>query len=165
MQSLKLQADMAVLSACQTGLGGEHDAGVIGIGIGRAFFLPGVPHVITSLWSVDDDATADLMTRFVRQIQLSNTTRYFPADSLRLAMLQARREGKQVGHWASFVHFGGGECGYPMILRVLCKKSPSIKLLRAYLKHRGALSIGKKHLTKITCDYNVQKPPTYLDHP
>ena len=104
VQSLKLKADLAVLSACQTGLGGAHDAGVIGIG--RAFFLAGIPHVITSLWNVDDDATADLMSRFVQQVKLNSNPRFFPADSLRQAMLQARQNDKPISHWASFVHFG-----------------------------------------------------------
>jgi CHAT domain-containing protein len=104
VQGLKLKADITVLSACQTGLGGEHDAGVIGIG--RAFFMAGVPHVITSLWSVDDDATANLMTRFVKQIKRNNRPKYFPADALQLAMLHAKEGGKPVGQWASFAHFG-----------------------------------------------------------
>ncbi len=56
-------ADLAVLSACETArgqlLGGE---GIVGLT--RAFMYAGTPRVICSLWKVDDEETAALMTRF-----------------------------------------------------------------------------------------------------
>jgi len=55
--------EMAVLSACETGLGKE--AGGEGLlGLQRAFAVAGCRSVVSSLWSVDDAATAVLMERF-----------------------------------------------------------------------------------------------------
>jgi len=99
IQGYRLRAQLAVLSACQTGLGKIHDAGVIGLA--RAFQIAGVPRVVMSLWSVNDQATAELMKAFVRRLR-SNT----PAEALRLAMLEVRRTRPKLSHWASFVLFG-----------------------------------------------------------
>jgi len=90
---------LAVLSACQTGLGQAHDGGVIGLA--RAFRIAGVPRVVMSLWSVEDEATAQLMERFVAE--LGET---FPAEALRRAMLAQREQDPDPARWASFVLFG-----------------------------------------------------------
>ena len=62
---LDLRADLAVLSACESGTGkvvrGE---GILGLT--RAFMYAGSPRVLCSLWMVDDDATAALMVEFHR---------------------------------------------------------------------------------------------------
>jgi hypothetical protein len=99
IQGYRLRAQIAVLSACQTGLGKIHDAGVIGLA--RAFQIAGVPRVVMSLWSVNDQATAELMKAFVRQLR-SN----MPAEALRLAMLEVKSTRPKLSHWASFVLFG-----------------------------------------------------------
>lgn len=99
IQASRLSAQLAVLSACQTGLGKIHDAGVIGLS--RAFQIAGVPRVVMSLWSVYDKATAELMKAFVKYLE-SN----MPAEALRLAMLDVKQKRPQVAQWASFVLFG-----------------------------------------------------------
>ena len=99
VQSSKLKAQIAVLSACQTGLGKVHDAGVIGLS--RAFQIAGVPRVVMSLWSVNDQATAELMKSFVRYLQT-----HMPSEALRLAMLDVRKRRPEPSQWASFVLFG-----------------------------------------------------------
>lgn len=99
IQSNKLQAHLAVLSACQTGLGQAHEGGMIGLA--RAFQLAGVPRVLMSLWNVDDTATRELMTRFVQHAR-----RHPPAEALRLAMLEVRQTHPHPTLWASFLLFG-----------------------------------------------------------
>lgn len=99
IQSAKLSAEIAVLSACQTGLGQAHDAGVIGLS--RAFQIAGVPRVVMSLWSVDDQATSQLMQAFVKHLETQ-----FPSEALRQAMLEVRQECSEPSEWASFVMFG-----------------------------------------------------------
>ena len=101
IQGMRLRARLVVLSACQTGLGKEHDAGIIGMA--RAFQLAGAPQVVMSLWSVDDEATKDLMQAFVRHLV---TDERDPASALRLAMLELRGRRPDPAVWSPFVVFG-----------------------------------------------------------
>jgi len=95
-------ASLAVLSACQTGLGLAHDGGVIGVA--RAFHLAGVQQVVMSLWSVDDAATQALMTEFATRLGGSTP----PHLALREAMLVQRQRSKHASVWAAFTVFGVG---------------------------------------------------------
>jgi len=99
IQNTRLRAEMTVLSACQTGLGQAHDAGIIGLS--RAFQIAGVPRVVMSLWSVDDQATSRLMQEFVNHLATQ-----IPSEALRQAMLAVRQEYSEPSKWASFVMFG-----------------------------------------------------------
>jgi CHAT domain-containing protein len=101
---LKLNADLVVLSACQTGLG-KLVRGEGMIGLTRAFMYAGTPSVIVSLWSVSDMSTADLMGEFYKNLiknKLSKT------DALRKARLALIVGGKYSHpfYWAPFVLIG-----------------------------------------------------------
>ncbi len=75
--------ELAVLSACQTGLGKE--AGGEGIlGLQRAFAVAGCKSVVSSLWSVHDAATAVLMERFYHHLWQKKLSKL---ESLRRAQL------------------------------------------------------------------------------
>lgn len=99
VQKMRLRANLVVLSACQSGLGLNHDGGVIGLA--RSFQKAGVPRVVMSLWSVSDEATLYLMDRF--QLEAKET---FPAEALRLAMLAAREKYPDPALWGGFTLFG-----------------------------------------------------------
>jgi CHAT domain-containing protein len=65
--SWQLDADLVVLSACQTALG--KDAGGEGVlGFAQAFLQKGARSVVLSRWKVDDTATALLMVRFYENL-------------------------------------------------------------------------------------------------
>jgi len=98
---LKLGADLAVLSACQTALGKEiRGEGLIGLT--RAFIAAGVPRVVASLWSVPDAATAELMRRFYRGILKEGLP---AAAALRQAQDSLRKERRWSApyFWAGFI--------------------------------------------------------------
>lgn len=64
-ESMRLDADLVVLSACESGLGREL-SGEGMIGLTRAFQYAGARSVVASLWSVSDQVTGELMVRFYR---------------------------------------------------------------------------------------------------
>jgi len=75
--------ELAVLSACETGLGAA--AGGEGVlGLQRAFQVAGARNVVTSLWKVDDDATAALMALFYHKLWVEKKS---PIAALRDAQL------------------------------------------------------------------------------
>lgn len=98
---MTLNADLVVLSGCQTALG-KPVRGEGPIGLARAFMYAGVPRVVASLWLVDDLATAELMKRFYRGILVDRLT---PAAALRAAQgeLAANPRWKSPYYWAPFV--------------------------------------------------------------
>jgi CHAT domain-containing protein len=75
--------ELAVLSACETGLG-EVAGGEGVFGLQRAFHTAGARNVIASLWKVDDNATAALMGLFYRNLWEKHLP---PLESLRQAQL------------------------------------------------------------------------------
>ena len=101
---LKLNAELVVLSACDTGRGDITGDGVIGLS--RSLFVAGVPSVIVSLWKVPDESTAFLMTEFYRNWKDRKLDK---AQALRQAMLTTRSKYHQPLDWAAFTLIGEAE--------------------------------------------------------
>lgn len=102
--NLNLNADLVVLSACQTGLG-KLVRGEGMVGLTRAFMYAGTPSVLASLWSVSDMSTATLMGDFYRNLI---TRKLNKTDALRRAQL-AMLSDNQFAHpfyWAPFIMIG-----------------------------------------------------------
>ncbi|MEP7340145.1 MAG: CHAT domain-containing protein [Acidobacteriota bacterium] len=102
--NLDLSAELVVLSACQTARGQEvRGEGVVGLT--RGFLYSGAQRVVSSLWSVDDLATKELMTHFYRA-HLRQGLR--PAAALRQAQLAMwRTRGWQSPYfWGAFTLHG-----------------------------------------------------------
>lgn len=103
--TLKLNADLVTLSACETGLGQLYRGEGI-VSLSRAFASAGTKSIVHSLWTVNDAATKTLMEHFYR-----NLRRGLPKDAaLRQAKLsyleQARGEAAHPFFWAGFVLLG-----------------------------------------------------------
>lgn len=97
---LKLNADLVVLSACDTGRGKITGDGVIGLS--RSFISAGVPSVLVSLWSVPDAPTASLMTEFYKNLSKNPDK----ATALRQAMLTTMKQHPAPKDWAAFTLIG-----------------------------------------------------------
>jgi CHAT domain-containing protein/Tfp pilus assembly protein PilF len=110
---LELNADLIVLSACETALGSgmrsDVPPGDDWVGLVRAFLYAGAQSVVASLWPVDDQATADLMERFhtgLRSVAGITKARSL-ADAQRELMLEP--EYANPFYWAAFRLTGGVE--------------------------------------------------------
>ncbi len=98
--NLRLNADLVVLSACETGLGKEvRGEGLIGLT--RGFIHAGAARVLVSLWDVSDRGTSELMPRFYRGILQHGES---PAMALREAQLSMLKEKQWQDpyYWAAF---------------------------------------------------------------
>lgn len=106
---LDLNADLVVLSACQTARG-RVSAGEGMIGISWATFVAGCPAVVASQWKVDSARTADLMIEFHRNLLKAGTrsnSGVTKAESLRQAALKLLRGPyNHPTYWAGFILVG-----------------------------------------------------------
>ena len=105
---LQLDADMVVLSACQTGLIKETAEQNIGVsGLARAFFYAGTPRLTVTLWSIGDEGTPELMQDYYKRLGNKKEK-----DSTLKALNQAKLKminGKKHSHpffWAPFILVG-----------------------------------------------------------
>ncbi len=100
---LKLNAEMVVLSACETARG-KNTEGEGVVGLTWALFAAGVPTQVVSQWKVSDASTPLLMAQFYGNLKAGQKK----GQSLRNAALAMLHDGKHSHsyHWAAFVLFG-----------------------------------------------------------
>jgi CHAT domain-containing protein len=96
---------LIVLSACDTGIE-KYYKGEGMIGASRSFLAINVPLVVASQWSVDSQATKQLMIRFH---QLRKTEKISTNEALRQSQLEMLKDTKfrQPYYWAAFASLGG----------------------------------------------------------
>ncbi len=97
---LRLNAELVVLSACDTGRGDIAGDGVIGLS--RSLMLAGAPSIVASLWAVPDAPTAELMTAFYQNLEQNPDK----AQALRQAMLTMMETHPNPRDWAAFTLIG-----------------------------------------------------------
>jgi CHAT domain-containing protein len=109
--NLNLSAELVVLSGCRTGLGAsvtsnnqsKQEVKAEGlVGLTGSFMVAGAQRVIASLWSVDDEATTELMKLFYRNV-FEKKLSY--AAALREAQkeMQANPRWREPYYWAGFI--------------------------------------------------------------
>ncbi len=108
VMQMDLQADLAVLSACETARG-RFGAGEGVLGLSWALFVAGVPATVVSQWKVESAATRALMLTFHRQLR-ATSTKTTKAAALRQAALAVlkRPATSHPFYWAGFVLVGDG---------------------------------------------------------
>lgn len=106
IMKMKLQAEMVVLSACNTGVGKLNSSEGVN-SLGRSFFLAGCPAVVMSLWPVAGQSSPKIMTAFYKHIQEGQSK----TEALRQAKLDYLRNEPDPSwrnpyYWAGFVVVG-----------------------------------------------------------
>lgn len=103
--SMQLNADLAVLSACNTGTGKlEQGEGIMSLS--RGFFYAGVPSIIMTSWAVEDQSGSELMTAFYKYLAQGKPKN----EALRLAKIEYLENADQLkSHphfWAAYMNIG-----------------------------------------------------------
>ena len=98
-----LNSDLTVLSACDTGVG-KTQAGESVMGLPYALFVAGNKNTLLTLWPVDDDATAEFMSRFFTK--LKNGHKQHLALSLTKQEFMQHPIWRNPKYWAAFVLYG-----------------------------------------------------------
>ncbi len=101
VMDLNLKAKLVILSACETDRG-QMTGGDEIEGLTRTFLQAGADNVVSSLWQVNDEATALLMQSLHAHLRAGESTPL----ALRHAELQVRRKFAQPFYWAAFVDTG-----------------------------------------------------------
>ncbi len=103
--ALDINAKMAVLSACQTGLGQIYNGEGV-ISLARAFAQAGCPSVTMSLWPAADEATSQIMIDYYENLD-NGINKSKALQKAKLKYLEEQPKAKQHPYyWAAFVHLG-----------------------------------------------------------
>lgn len=98
---LDLHCELVALSACETGMSAVAPGEEL-MGLARGFFSAGAPSLLLSLWTVDDRATATLMSSFYRRLAAGDAL----GAALRHAQLELMRDEPHPFFWSPFVLVG-----------------------------------------------------------
>ncbi len=105
LYNLLFQAELAVLSACNTG-SGQLVRGEGVMSLSRGCIHAGCPSVVMSLWAVDDCTTSNIMVDFYRNLKNKKDK----PTALRQAKMNflnsAKKDRQHPYYWAAFVQFG-----------------------------------------------------------
>jgi CHAT domain-containing protein/tetratricopeptide (TPR) repeat protein len=99
--SLDLNCGLVALSACETGVSAVAPGDEL-IGLARGFFSAGAPSLLVSLWTVDDESTAALMTSFYTRLRMGDR----PAAALRHAQRELLSDHPHPFFWSPFTLLG-----------------------------------------------------------
>lgn len=97
LYSMRIDADLVTLSACETGLGRIANGDDV-VGLTRGFLYAGTRSVVASLWQVDDRATGELMTAFYKSLAKGTGKR----EALRAAQVGFLKTEPNPFFWAAF---------------------------------------------------------------
>ncbi|WP_375577998.1 CHAT domain-containing tetratricopeptide repeat protein [Marivirga tractuosa] len=101
---LSINAELVVLSACETGLG-KINRGEGVMGLGQAFAYSGADNLILSLWKVADESTSLLMQSFYQE-ELGNETHSFSSGLREAKLSMINSDYSAPYYWAPFILWG-----------------------------------------------------------
>ncbi|MCB0556825.1 MAG: CHAT domain-containing protein [Phaeodactylibacter sp.] len=139
---LPLQAELAVLSACETSVGTVYQGEGI-ISLARAFLYAGANSVVTTLWSINDDANHALMKSFYGFLKAG----YSKSEALRQAKLQQIKQGGRLNahpaYWAAFAPIGNMRAVYSSSWKYLAFGLLGGALLLGFYVYRRRVGDGQ----------------------
>ncbi|HFA48013.1 MAG TPA: tetratricopeptide repeat protein [Bacteroidetes bacterium] len=116
LYNMHIPASLVVLSACETGIG-ELQRGEGIVSLSRGFSYAGAASIVTTQWSIDDNASATIMVSFYKNLK-NGQTKDVALRNAKLAYIKANK-GNNRTHplfWAAFVPVGNMdalEMGWP----------------------------------------------------
>ncbi len=108
--AMQLQAELAVLTACETGIG-QLNRGEGIMSLAHSFMYAGCPSVVMSLWKIDEKASADIIAAFYKHLSGGKSK----SESLRLAKIEHMQQSGAYAHpyfWAGMALLGNEEPVY-----------------------------------------------------
>ncbi|MFB2771838.1 CHAT domain-containing protein [Pelatocladus sp. BLCC-F211] len=99
-------ADLVVLSACETGLGGELGDGIEILGFGYVMQEAGAKAAIASLWEVSDDGTQALMNAFYAALKQDKLSKVAALQKAQLSLIDSIYNHPY--YWSGFILIGNG---------------------------------------------------------
>ena len=108
LYNLSLHSELAVLSACETGIGTLAPGEGI-MSLGRAFKYAGCPNVTMSLWNADDQSTSQIMQHFFGHLH-NGSAKDRALRTAKLDYLEGTRSAQaHPYYWAAFVQVGNSD--------------------------------------------------------
>ncbi len=109
IQNLDLNAELVVLSACETGAG-KVDRGEGLLSLARSFFYTGVPSVVMTHWQINDRSTSWIMGEFYKALEAGDSH----AEALQSAKLNYLNQEADLMtahpfYWSGIVQMGNGD--------------------------------------------------------
>lgn len=103
--NMRLNAELAVLSACQTGAGKiQRGEGIMSLS--RAFKYAGCPNIVMSLWNTEDASARNIMVSFFQNLKEGSGKTTALCAAQRNFLKNATQEEAYPGRWATFVLVG-----------------------------------------------------------
>ncbi len=103
LYAIRLDAELAVLSACETGLG-KQEKGEGVMSLSRGFAYAGVPSLVTSLWAVNENSTSQIMQDFYKNLK-QGTPKDQALRQAKLTYIEAHPDNPPY-YWAGFIQIG-----------------------------------------------------------
>jgi CHAT domain-containing protein len=105
LYGLRLRAELVVLSACETGVGTVYKGEGV-ISLARGFLYAGAGSIITTLWSINDQANSLLMEQFYEEIRAGKPKDQALRDAKINRIENADALAAHPAYWAAFVPIG-----------------------------------------------------------
>lgn len=104
LYNLELNADMVVLSGCETGIGELHNAEGI-ISLARGFSYAGAKSIVSSLWNVNDASTEEIMVNYYTNLA-AGLAKDEALRSAQLTFMDNYQGDAHPFYWAPFIVIG-----------------------------------------------------------